>query len=60
MKKNKIEENLEGLDYVSRLTEHAYHFGSITEEEYRTLKRKIYEKEMDNIFAAMASYCSSN
>lgn len=54
----KIKRNLIGLARVSRMTDSALMLGNISEEEHKDLKGKIQDAELDNIFAAMAAYCS--
>lgn len=54
----KIKQNLEGLTIVSGMADNAFMLGNITEEEHKDLKSKIRGAELDNIFAAMAAYCS--
>ena len=58
MTMKKIKQNLEGLTRVSSMTDNALMLGNITEEEHKDLKGKIRGAELDNIFAAMAAYCS--
>lgn len=54
----KIKRNLKGLVRVSSMADNAFMLGNITEEEHKDLKGKIRDAELDNIFAAMAAYCS--
>ena len=54
----KIKRNLIGLTRVSNMADDSFTFGNITKEEYKDLKGKIRGAELDNIFAAMAAYCS--
>ena len=58
MAMKKIKQNLEGLTRVSSMADNAFMFGNISEEEHKDLKGKIRDAELDNIFAAMAAYCS--
>lgn len=54
----KIKKNLEGLTRVNSIADNALMLGNITKEEHKDLKGKIRGAELDNIFAAMAAYCS--
>lgn len=54
----RIKRNLKGLVRVSSMTDNALMTSSITESEHEDLKGKIRDAELDNIFAAMAAYCS--
>lgn len=54
----KIKKNLEGLTRVSSMADNALMLGNITEEVHKDLKGKIRGAELDNIFAAIAAYCS--
>lgn len=54
----KIKRNLKGLVRLSSMADNALMLGNISEEEYKDLKGKIRGAELDNIFAAMAAYCS--
>lgn len=53
-----IKRNIKGLTRLSNMADDAFTFGNITKEEYKDLKGKIRGAELDNIFAAMAAYCS--
>ena len=54
----KIKRNLIGLVRVSSMADNAFMLDKISEEEHKDLKSKIRGAELDNIFAAMAAFCS--
>lgn len=54
----KIKRNLIGLVRVSSMADNAFMLDKISEEEHKDLKGKIRGAELDNLFAAMAAYCS--
>lgn len=54
----KIKRNLIGLVRVSSMADNAFMLGKISKEEHKDLKGKIRGAELDNLFAAMAAYCS--
>lgn len=56
--KKKIKKNLEGLTRLSSMADNALMLGNISDEEHKDLKGKIRDAGLDNIFAAMAAYCS--
>lgn len=59
MTMKEVKRNLKGLVQASSMADHFFMLGNITEEEHKDLKGKIRDAELDNIFAAMAAYCSN-
>lgn len=57
MTTNRIE-NAKRLADVSKMADTALMGGAINKEEHRRVKRKVKGLELNNLFKAMADYCS--
>jgi len=57
MAKDRIE-NAKRIAGVSKMADTSLMGGAITEDEHRKVKRKTKELALDNLFEAMANYCS--
>lgn len=57
MAKDRIE-NAKSISGVSEMADAALMGGTITEDEHRKVKHKAKELALDNLFEAMANYCS--
>lgn len=56
MKKN-LTENTRRLVGISKMADASLMGGVISKEEHGEIKAKVRELELDNLFAAMASFC---
>lgn len=55
---NKRLENAKHLEAISKMTDVSLLGGSISEDEYKLVKSKLRELELDNAFKAMTDYCN--
>ena len=58
MAKNPYGKRAQHLNNLNVMAFLAHQAGNISSEQYSDLRGKLYDAQMDNIFAAMAGYCS--
>ena len=51
-------ENAKRLEAISKMSDVALTGGSISKDEHNSIKSKVRELELDNMFKAMADYCN--
>lgn len=58
MKKTHYSTTAKKLNEISILADHANNCGNIDKNQHKCLKKKIKGAQLDNVFAAMAAYCT--